>query len=273
MGVPFRWKVVVYLIVILIALMAGLPLVYITLSSFKTLTDVRNPTHIIPHPFTLKNYYRVFFKTNALKYLKNSFYIALGTMGVGLLILVPSTYVFARMEFPGKKLIFYAVVLSMLFPLVILLLPISAMFYQAGIYDNIPTVFISIQIIAVPMYLWILRGYFSGFPKSYEEAARVFGCSGFQAFYLVMLPIAKDGILAISFLLFLVGWSDYMVTNTLIFSGKYTSFTMFMYSSIFASERTYWGTLTAQIVICLVPPLILYVLAQKFLGAFARIGQ
>ena len=93
---------------------------------------------------------------------------------------------------------FYMIVGTLIFPFILLIVPITIAWIRIGLFDTFLGLWLAFQIFAVPYSMWILRGYFAGLPKNLEEAAMVYGCTQFQAFYRVMLPLAKPAIATIA---------------------------------------------------------------------------
>ena len=110
---------------------------------------------------------------------------------------------------------FYMIVGTLIFPFILLIVPITITWIKIGLFDTFIGLWLAFQIFAVPYSMWILRGYFAQLPRYLEEAAMVYGCTQFQAFYRVMLPLAKPVIVSVLFLAFLQGWSDFLFSNML----------------------------------------------------------
>lgn len=274
MKVSGRVKVLAYTLLIIIGLSIILPFGYITLSSFKTEDTLRSPEIWIPRNPTLEQWHHSISVLNILGAMLNSFVIATMTAVLGLLIIVPGAYVFGRKQFPGKDFLFYMVIITLLFPVLLLIIPIAETWMSIGLSDSLYGVAIAIQVFAVPWSLWTLRGYFATFPRSLEEAAMTLGCSEFQAFYKVMLPLATPAIGAVGFLLFLVGWNDFLFSNMITFSQEVKPATVVLFNFTRGSERTYWGPLMPMTLMMTIPPSVLYILAQRWIQeAFAGAGQ
>jgi ABC-type glycerol-3-phosphate transport system permease component len=113
--------------------------------------------------------------------------------------------------------------------------------------------------------MWTMRGYFAGLPKDLEEAAMVYGCTEFQAFYKVILPISLPAIIAVSFISFLIGWNDFEFSNMLVTTETIKPATVALYTYTISGEQISWGPLMAMTFLIGVPPMILYLLAQRFI--------
>ena len=148
-------------------------------------------------------------------YLLNSLIAGVGSALLAVAISLPGAYIFARKEFPLREPFFYLIVGTLIFPFILLIVPITITWIKIGLFDTFIGLWLAFQIFAVPYSMWILRGYFAQLPRYLEEAAMVYGCTQFQAFYRVMLPLAKPVIVSVLFLAFLQGWSDFLFSNML----------------------------------------------------------
>lgn len=197
--------------------------------------------------------------------LKNSFFIATGTTLLSLLIVIPGAYVLGRRNIPGKRGLFYLIVLTMLFPYIILTIPITSMWYELGLFNTIPGMWIAYQIFVAPFAIWILQDFFRKLPTNIEEAAQVYGCSQFSAFLRVILPLSAPGIVAVGFLSFTIGWNDFLFANLLTTGTGPRPAVVTLYISTASGEGTLWGRLMAQTLIIGLPPLVLYMFGRRYI--------
>lgn len=260
-----------YSFMILMLLSIVLPLLYVIGTSFKPGNElfVAKP-HVIPYEPTLANYNRAIDAFGTQLY--NSLIIAVGTAILSLLITIPGAYVFGRKEFPGKRPLFYGIVLALLFPHVVLIIPITELWLSLGLFNTFLGVWLSFQIFVAPFALWILRDFFRKLPDNIEEAAQIYGCTQFGAFVRVVLPLSMPAIGAIGFLAFLHGWSDFLFSNMLTTGNGPRPAIVSLYFALNAGggERVNWGPMMAMSMIIGLPPTALYMYTRRYLtNAFA----
>lgn len=255
-------------------LLAGLltvilvPFVFAVSVSFQPPSEIYGPVHIIPENPTLEPWTLAFEQLGGN--LVNSLIVAVGTAVISLAITIPGAYAFARTEFPGKRVGFYLIVLALLFPYVILVLPIQSMWYDIGLYNTIPGLWIAYQTFVTPFAIWILRDFFRKLPANIEEAAQVYGCTQFSAFVRVILPLSWPAVASVGFLAFLVGWNDFLFANMLVLGTGPETAVVTLYRVTTGSEQTFWARLMAQSLIIGAPPAILYMIARRNItNAFA----
>lgn len=260
-----------YLYIVAMLLSIVIPLVYVIGTSFKPPGELfTSSPHLVPNDPTIENYTYAIDRFGTQ--LVNSLLIALGTAGLALLITIPGAYVFGRKEFPGKRLLFYGIILALLFPHVVLIVPITELWLSVGLFNTLPGVWLSFQIFVAPFALWILRDFFRKLPSNLEESARIYGCSQFGAFVRVILPLSLPAIGAIGFLAFLHGWSDFLFANMLTTGNGPRPAIVSLYFALNAGggERVNWGPMMAMSMIIGLPPTALYMYTRQHLtNAFA----
>lgn len=244
--------------------MTILPFLYAFFVSFRPEPELVSSPHWIPQTVTFQWWERAFVQMGP--YLWNSLVIASGTAIISMLITIPSAYAFGRQDFPGRKFGFYAIIVALTFPYIILVIPLSDIWDTIGIFDTVVGLWLAYQVFVTPFAIWILRDFFERLPPNLEEAAQVYGCSQWEAFYNVMLPLAAPGLVAVGFLAFLVGWNDFLFSNMLTTAGGPVPAVVQIFASAAGQERVFWGLLMAETLIIGLPPTILYMLSRRFLS-------
>lgn len=258
-------KLSTYGVIAFLVLLNVIPLLFILSVSFMPASEFFGAPHVIPHNPTLEAWTSGFAELR--DNLINSFLIASGTALLALAITIPGAYAFARKKFYGKKFGFYAIILAMMFPYILLVIPIMDLWNDLGLYNTIPGMILAYQVFVAPFALWVLRDFFENLPKDIEEAAQVYGCTQFTAFLRVILPLAAPGIVAVGFLAFLTGWNDFLFSNLLTTGTGPVPAVPVLYGTIGggSGERVYWGKLMAETLIIGTPPTVLYLVARNYL--------
>ena len=166
---------------------------------------------IIPRGATLDAFRHVLFETDLPNWLLNSLVITLGTAAVGILS-ATSAYAFSRYKFRGRGLGLTFLFATQLIPGIMLLVPIFLLAAQFGLGDTTGLV-IAYSVTAVPFSIWILKGYYDTIPIELEEAARIDGCSEFQAFWKVLLPLSVPALAVVFLFNFLAAWGEYFTAR------------------------------------------------------------
>lgn len=252
---------------ILFVLLASIVVPYLIVFSvsFRPPTEFYGDPHLIPRNPTLDGWVGGWDLVS--ENIVNSIFIALGTTILTLVVTIPGAYVFGRKQFPGRKPLFYMIVLALLFPYILLIIPLTSMWYDFGLFNTIPGLWIAYQVIVTPLSLWILRDYFSKMPHNLEEAAQVYGATQFSAFLRVILPLAMPAIIAVGFLAFTIAWNDFLFANMLTTGNGPRPAVVQLYNLQVRGEGGYWAQLTAVSLIIGLPPTAMYLAARRYLTA------
>jgi len=238
------------------------PLFYVVSVSFRPTTEVFLPTfHWLPQEPTTAGWEAAF--DDLADELLNSLIVGTGTAILALLITIPGAYAFARKEFPGRRLIFYSIVIALLFPYILLIIPITDTWVNLGLYDSYVGLWVAYQVFVTPFAIWILRDFFERLPANLEESARVYGCTQFGAFVRVVLPLSMPAIAAVGFLAFLTGWNDFLFSNMLTRGSEYRPAVVQLFLNVSGGGTRQWPAIMAQTLIIGIPPTVLYLVARR----------
>ncbi|MFB6102095.1 MAG: carbohydrate ABC transporter permease [Haloplanus sp.] len=262
------WTVSSYAVIVFLVGVILVPYLIVLFSSFKSPQAIFQSHYLIPQEPTLTAWRNAFADLSGPLF--TSFIVGGGTAILSLLISIPGAYAFGRKDFPGKEFGFYVIIGSLLFPYIILVIPFSSWWLKYGLYNTIPGLWIAYQAFVTPFALWVLRDFFEGLPDNLEEAAQMYGLTQFQAFVRVILPLAWPAIIAVGFLSFLSGWNDFLFSNILTNNLGPQTAPVALYKTVHSGEQILWSRMMAATVIMGTPPLVLYLVARRYIGnAFA----
>lgn len=204
-----RMLPLVYTLLIVGSFVMVFPFIWEILTSFKTQTGASAvPPQILPDPFTLTGYQKVFGMIPFWQLLGNSILLtAIRTAGQ-IIMCTMAGYGFARFDFPGKNALFVAFLAVLMVPGQLFILPQYEIIQQLGMLNTV--VGIAIPGLFSVFGTFLLRQFFQSLPKDMEEAARLDGANEWQVFWHVMLPLAKPGIIALAVLTALWSWNDFL---------------------------------------------------------------
>jgi maltose/maltodextrin transport system permease protein len=204
-----------------------------------------------------------------LRWLWNSVKIATFSAVIGLLLSTTAAYAFARMKFRGKKQALTGLMLMQMFPAVLALVAIYAIFDRIG--NAIPAIGIDTHwavLLAysggIALHVWTIKGYYDTIPAEIEEAAKVDGATPWQAFRMVLLPMALPILMVVFLLAFIGAIIEYPVASILL--KQQDMLTMAVGSKMFLYEQKYlWGDFAAAAILSGLPITVVFVLAQKWM--------
>lgn len=220
---------------------------------------------LIPTSFTLEHYEAVLSRPEFYLYSQNSLIISIATIIIVVPIALVGAYALARFNFLGKGFSIVFIILPLL-PAVAVLVPLVSYMNKLGLYNTLVSVILVNSVFNVPFAIWTLRNFILGNPVSIEEAAQIDGCSRVQMLFRVVIPMMKPGLVSVVIYIFINSW------NALIFSFALTPSPdlRVLPQGILAfigAWGTNWGGLTAIGILALLPPLVLFLLFQKYFVA------
>ena len=265
------YKIFVYVALISLAISIIVPVAWVFVSSLKTNAEFQGSPWTLPMSFYFQNFIDAFEKAHMAEYLLNS--VIVTALGLILLVIIalPASYVLARFDFAGKKIIntlfmagLFINVNYIVVPIFLMLLDwddvIYNLFGQTFFLDNIFVLAVVYASTALPFTIYLLSGYFKTLPKAYEEAASIDGCGYFKTLIKVML---------FNFLAF---WNEYIIALTLMPGASKTLPVGLVTLSKGQMAAANYGQLYAGLVIVMLPTLILYILVQKKLTQGMTLG-
>ena len=255
----------IYVLNLAFLLMIILPFYWTIISSVKKDADiVTYPPGFIPDPLTFEHFINIFTNPNSRIMIWNSFLIAAGTVCLVCVCATMAGFGVARIRFPGRKLLFAAIIMAMLLPFQAVIVPLFLeMKFFRLINTHLALIFIS-STFQLPLGLLIMKNAFSSLPAEMMESAQIDGCNYFQAFLKVMLPNVKIGIATVAIFTSAQVWNEFL--PALIFMTTKDKYTLPVGLSMSYQPpfQVYWGPVMALSVITFVPTLILFLFTQRY---------
>ena len=262
------WRVAGNVLLTLLALFSLLPMVWMFLTSIKTqFAALQYPPQWIPKEPTAQNYRMLLSPTNEvgrefLLYMFNSFWVSLATTTIGLMVAVPAAYAFSRFRFPGRNMLFYAVLLRNMFPAVVFLMPLFIMMRWLGLVNSQWSLVLTYLTFGLPLSIWLLKGFYDNIPISLEQAARIDGATRFQAFLYIVMPLSSPGIIATAIYSFIMAWNEYVYALTFLNDKSRLTLPVGL-QRFFAEYATNWPGLMAASFLMSIPVVVLFLFLQK----------
>jgi multiple sugar transport system permease protein len=251
-------KIVIWSIGLLILLFVLFPFLWglkIALSSKVELT-------LLPNGISLNNFTNLLLRDEFLIYLRNSVEVSIISVIASLVLSIPAAYSLARFDFKGKALGNILLIFPLL-PAISILIPLTSYFNSLGLYNTLLAVIICNIIFNLPFAIWMIRNYIIIVSREIEEAAILDGCSYLQILIKIILPIIIPGIIATSIFIFIAAWNNYLFASALTSSQELRVLPQGILSFL-GSWGTEWGGLTAAGIITLFPPILLFLIFQKW---------
>ena len=244
-----------YLLVVLF------PFYWMIITTFKRDNDLYNLTGV---PFwfkeapTLSHIQLLLRDTLFLTWLQNSLIIGVSVVFITLLIGLPAAYGLARIRFFGNRTLSTAMFLSYLIPPALLFLPLSQVVRKIGFVDSIWSLVLVYPSFTLPFCTWLLMGFVRTVPAEIEESAQLDGCSRFQTFRLIVIPVIIPGIITAGIFAFTLTYQEFIYAITFVSASANKTISYGVTTDLIRGDVFYWGSLMAGALIGAVPVAIVY---------------
>lgn len=258
---------------IVASFIAVFPILWIVLSSFKPKRWIQSDQITLVKDPTLDNYSNLLGNTDFLTWFGNSTIVAAFTMLIGIAMAATAGYAISRFNFPGKRPLMWTFLVTQMFPVAILIVPIYSIMASLGLINTPASLVIAYCTVAVPFCTWMLKSYFDTIPREIDEAGKVDGLGPFGTFWRLILPLARPGLAVTAFYTFLTAWGE--VAYASAFLNTNDQFTLAYGLQTFVPRPPalpLWDLLTPAAVLITIPAGIVFFFAQKHLVAGLTAG-
>lgn len=253
-----------YLIVAAVSLIMLGPIAIAVLGGFKTTGELMNRPFSLPDNWLTENYKFVFALQTFWEQLRNSIIVAVGTVSLTMLSASMAAFVFARMSFKWRDLIFNFFTLGLMFPLMVAILPLYLLMRQVGLLNNLLGMVLVQAAYGLPMTIVVLRGFFRALPRDLEDAAYIDGCSAFGFFWRVLLQLSTPALAANAALGLVASWNALFLPLVVLDNERLWTLPLgtMQFQGQYFSE---WSRVMAFVVIAMIPAVVFYLLAERYI--------
>jgi multiple sugar transport system permease protein len=258
-----RTQVFTYIGLILGLALTLLPFLWMALGAFKTQGEIlQRPITWWPQDPTMENFTRWFVDLGLDRFFLNSLIVAGVTVLGNLVFCSMVGYALAKMDFPGKRVLFAAVMIMLMVPGVVTFVPLFVMVANMGLVNTYPALIL--PFLTSPLGVFLMRQFIGGIPDSLIEAARIDGAGELRIFARVVLPLCGPPLATMGILTFLASWNNFLWP--LVSAQSEEMYTLPVAISLFSTgaNGTQYGLLVAGAVLVILPVLLLFVLLQRF---------
>lgn len=241
------------------------PLYWIINTSLKSPGSINAfPLEYWPKAISFENYATLFGDADFGVYMINSLLAATVTAAVVTLITLLSAYVLARFEFRGRGAVLGAFLVTQMLPAFIALGPLYTLMTALGLIDTRVGLWLVYTAAAIPFSTIMLRGFFANIPDALEEAAMIDGCSRLSALFRILVPVMLPGIVAAFIFTWVNSWNELFLSVTLLNSDSNKTIPTAI-NGFINGFNIEWGPLSAAVVLTVVPTLVLFAFASKYI--------
>ena len=252
----------IYLILILMGITSLLPFFWMLSTSLKeTETLFRYPPELIPAEPTLANYTFLFARTNILRYTMNTAIVTVGVSATVIILGSMAGYSFAKLEFPGRNLLFFGMLGGLMVPFEVIIIPLFVLVVRMKMANSFPGIILPMA--AGPFGIFVMRQYLLSIPDELLDAARVDGANEFTVFWRIVMPMSKPAVAALGTLIAIGAWNLFIWP--LVVTSKEEMRVLTLAISILQLEyRGLYGTMMAAATVAFVPALAIFLLFQRY---------
>ena len=245
------------------------PFYFMVVSSLKARAALlQNPTYLgvdLTRKVSdlLVGYREVLFTFDFLRYIGNSTFVALATVIITLVLAILGAYAVTRLNFPGRTFMSRAILLIYMFPAIILVIPLYAIFTQLGLRDTLPGLLIVYPATTIPVALYMLRSYFQTLPADLEEAGMIDGCTRLEVIWRITLPLSLPALASVGLYIFMIAWNEFLFA--FMFLDNPAIYTLSRGMVALNSQEVPRQFLMAGAVIVTVPIMLIFFFFEKYM--------
>jgi len=256
-----------FAIVTLAVVIVTVPFLYLFLNSIKIEREFRSiPARILPSVVTGEYYADIFKGRHEIgSYLVNSIIVALAVVVIAVFTGTLAAYSLAKLRklYRFLGVIIYAILLVRFYPKVVMIIPYFILMRELHLLDTLAAVIIAHSSIALPFVVWLMIGFFEEIPAEIEESAMLDGCSIWQRYSRVVVPVVLPGVATSAIMTAIMSWNEFLVASSVVSVRAKTL--PVLVSSFISDKGINWGPMSATSVIIIVPMFIFVLFTQKYL--------
>jgi len=251
---------IIYIVIALFLFFFLFPIFWVITTSLK----LRVQTFAIPPVWifkpTLQSYKAIFTEMQFSHYLLNSTIIAISNTILVVFTGSLAAYSIARFKTGGNNLSFWILSIRMVPPIVVTV-PLFIAFDKLRMIDTHFALILLYTTLNLPLVVWMMRAFFMEIPEELEESAMIDGCSRMQAFWRIVLPLAKPGLAATAILCFIFSWNEFLFA--LIFTRIVAKTAPLAMTTLMTEREIYWGNICAGATLVIIPVIVFSFVVQK----------
>jgi raffinose/stachyose/melibiose transport system permease protein len=270
---PRRWigLLPLYVICAAVTLAVLVPIFTAVVGGFKTTAQLYADPFGWPQPLVTTNYTGILASGAFWRQLLNSVIVMALTTALVLLLASMAAFVFARINFRGREVLFNIFTIGLLFPLAVAILPLYILLRQLHLLDSLVGIALAQVAFGLPGNIMLLRGFFRAIPGELEDAAHIDGCTSAGFFWRILLPIARPALATVAVTTMVASWNAFLLPLLVLTSPELMTLPLgiMQFQGQFGSD---WARIMAFITLTMLPALIFYLFAERHLVAGLSAG-
>jgi multiple sugar transport system permease protein len=260
----FAYKTTIYLLLIVGALIMMMPFVYLVGTALMPASYVlSNPPTFIPSHPTLQNFADVWTSGNFGRYFFNSTVVAIASTAITVLLSSMLAFTFARYSFPGRTILYYGMLMTLMLPALVLIVPQFVLAKNLHLLNSLQGLIV-VYSAGIPLYVFLLRGFFEDIPRDIMDAASIDGAGMWTLYWRIMMPLARPALATVTIFSFMGNFQEFTWALTSINDSDL--FTLPIGLQFFQGQHgTEYGLVFAASVIAVLPIILVFIIFQRHL--------
>lgn len=265
-------RVLVHVFLVLFTIATVYPILQIVTISLRPSDQLYSTSlALVPPGATLRAYRVMLFEKPFLLWLRNSFVVSAAVTLLGVTLASTAAYAFSRFRFAGRQQGLYLFLMTQMFPATMTMLPLYILLKSLHLLDTFAGLVVAYTATALPFCVWTMRGYYDTIPVELEQAAMIDGCTPWQAFTRVTLPLAAPALAITALFSFMAAWSEFLVARIVI--SQQSMFTLPLgLESLAGQFQTEWANYAAGSLLVCVPVMVLFVVLNRWIVSGLSLG-
>jgi ABC-type glycerol-3-phosphate transport system permease component len=261
-----RRETVLFIIIVIFAALFLFPIIWMFVTSIRTTQDLyKYPPTLIPHALTLENFIYIFTEmAGFIRYVVNSLVVTISTVLIVLVSSAMGGYAFGMRKFRGQNVLFMMIIGVLTIPYIMYLIPIYLMEYELGLQNTWLGLIFPYVALNLPWGLLIMRGAFSTVPLDIRDAAIIDGCTEFQMWRKILVPINRPALAATTIITFVFAWQEYMFASTLMTNNTWQTLPVGIVWMRDELQTLVMGRIGAMVIVTILPVLVLFFIFRNF---------
>jgi multiple sugar transport system permease protein len=266
------WDIATYAVLILLAFFCLAPIVWTFLTSIKVDDDIVTRDMVyFPTRFTFDHYVKIWTQSDYPTLVFNSLVVTSVTVVICLAAGTIAAYSFSRFNYPGRSQLMLGYLIVRMFPAVLMIIPLFVLMRGVGLLDSKFGLALAYTSFLLPLFVWMMKGFFDAAPKELESAARIDGSTRFGAMARIVVPIARNGLVATSVFVAIAAWNEFLFALMLTTSQGARTWPVGLQLMV-GEFQLPWGMLAAGGMISIVPVVVMFAIVQRAMVAGITAG-
>lgn len=266
-------KLLSLFVILLFCAFSIYPVLYVLTVSLRTDQAFQaNQLNFFGENTGLQNFSRLFYETDFLIWCRNSIIVSATSTILGVILAATAAYVLSRYKFKAKRWILFSLLTTQMFPATMLMLPFFVILAKLQLINSFFGLFVIYSSTALPFCIWQMKAYYDTLPVDLEEAALLDGCSKWQVFYKIILPISSPALVITGLFSFMAAWGEYMIAAIVLQDPALYTLPLGL-KSFQASLATQWGLYAAAALFVSIPVVLLFFTLSRYLISGLTVGS